>query len=79
MEKTDCVNTLLPIITNEERIERNKKKQQNYDKVYYAKNKEKHREKITCECGSTISRSSMSQHLKTEKHLNYVSGLNTKR
>lgn len=88
IENTDCVNKVVPIVTKEEKLSRfkeynrdwyqkNKEKQNNYDKVYYAKNKEKINQriskKITCECGSTISRGNLSHHIKSKKHLNYVS------
>lgn len=37
-------------------------------KEWYAKNRDHLSEKITCDCGSTLSRSSISRHRKTKKH-----------
>jgi hypothetical protein len=48
----------------------------NYRKQYYEQNKDtiltKQKEKITCECGSTINKSYISEHRKTQKHINYI-------
>jgi len=45
-------------------------------KEYYKTNKDKiderKKEKITCDCGSVVSRCCLSQHRKTKKHLNYL-------
>lgn len=53
---------------SEELIEKSKK--------YYNENKDKIRayqnEKITCECGCIISRGKISNHRKTNKHLNIM-------
>jgi len=57
---------------------------QKYNKTYYEKNKEKLKErnsknveerkkKIKCECGSVISKAHKSNHLKSKKHLEYIS------
>jgi adenylate kinase family enzyme len=46
-----------------------------YSRERYEKNKITLREKITCECGSTCSRGSMSEHKKTKKHKNYENSL----
>ncbi len=49
----------------------------NVVKPNYEKNKEtileKRKEKITCECGSTLRKADISQHLKCKKHLTYLS------
>ena len=46
-------------------------------KDYYKANKEviseREREKIKCDCGSIINRNSKSRHIKSKKHLAYVS------
>ena len=46
-------------------------------KDYYKANKEviseREREKIKCDCGSIINRNSKSRHIKSKKHLSYVS------
>ena len=60
---------------------------QKYNKTYYEKNKEKLKErnsknveerkkKIKCECGSVISNAHKSNHLKSKKHLAYLSAKN---
>jgi hypothetical protein len=44
-------------------------------KKYYEDNidkiQEQRKEKITCECGSYISKSNVSVHIKSKKHLKY--------
>ena len=68
MEKTDCINQFLPIMTKDEkRIYQKNWERDNYKKIAISKQK-----KITCECGSSFSRSNKSQHLKTKKHLNFL-------
>lgn len=53
----------------------NKEKKSEYAKEWYINNREKHREycagKITCACGATIRRSSITVHHKTKKHRDY--------
>ena len=48
---------------------------------YYTDNREtiitKHKTKITCECGSTVRKSSLAPHRRTKKHLAYLSNNNT--
>ena len=58
--------------------EENKDKKKQYYKEYREKNKEyykQHREdnkeKITCECGSIVSRQHMLRHKTSKKHINY--------
>jgi predicted GIY-YIG superfamily endonuclease len=48
----------------------NKDKQQAYRDNNKDKKKEYHQAKITCECGCIISRNSIYNHLKSQKHLN---------
>jgi len=47
-----------------------------YNKQYRQENRdelnEKKREKLTCICGSIVSKSNKSQHLKTKKHLQFL-------
>jgi hypothetical protein len=48
----------------------------NYNKIWYEKNKESHKEhmkeKVNCIiCGINITRSIYYRHLKTKKHLNF--------
>jgi hypothetical protein len=47
--------------------ENNKEQKQEYYKIYYENNKEK----IECDCGCTIIKSNLKQHLKTKKHTNF--------
>lgn len=50
------------------------KTQQQYNKDYYNKNKDKLNHKFTCmNCNGSYSLTSMSQHFKTKKHLNALS------
>ena len=50
----------------------NKENYKEYGKAYYQNNKEKMKEKITCECGSIIRKSNLSPHKKTKKHFNLM-------
>jgi hypothetical protein len=65
---------------SKEYYEKNAEIIKNKVKNYYEKNKdkinEKNKEKITCECGCEIVKNHLSRHMKTQKHLNYLS--NTK-
>jgi hypothetical protein len=54
---------------NKEYYENNKDKIKEQKKEYYENNKEK----IICECGSIYSRSYLSYHKKSLKHINYIS------
>jgi len=82
-----CVNKNLPCRTNKEYYEDNKQKIKQYyednkqkikeyKKKYYEDNKEKikeeKREKITCECGSEITRRCLARHKKSQKHINLM-------
>jgi len=59
-----------------EYLENNKGKIKEYKKKYYEDNKgklnERKLEKIKCECGSQISRSCLSRHKKSQKHINLM-------
>ncbi len=77
---TDCVNKVVPIITREERKEKNKE----YNKAYRVINKERDMEyyklksakryatKIICECGIETSLSNKARHEKTKHHLSFI-------
>jgi hypothetical protein len=56
--------------------EKNKKKFAEKKKEFYEKNKEKiakkMAEKITCDCGSIVSKIHLSRHKKTKKHINLM-------
>ena len=64
----DCVNKCVPNRTPAEW----RKDNPEYDKQYYRDNREKiatHKlEKLTCDCGIVVCRSSMARHLKSSKH-----------
>ena len=59
--------------------ENNKQNIKDYQKTYYKQNKEKVKEhnntKYICSCGSIIQKGSKSRHLKTKKHLSYMSSI----
>jgi len=73
--KTKCVNKILPIGYLKFGYLRKE-----YDKEYYETNikkiKERKTEKITCECGATISKNSLSTHLKSNKHKKLLAIIN---
>ena len=54
----------------------NKEKLNNKSKLYRLKNKEilkqKQKIKYTCECGSNVSKSNKSIHMKSKKHITYI-------
>jgi len=57
----------------------NKKQINEYNKLYYAENKKQINEwrtqKITCICGSIISRINKSIHLRSNKHKKYLQSI----
>lgn len=65
---------------NKEKLKRNRKQYcednkeriKQYAKQYSIDNKERLREKMKCECGSTITRKSLSKHKKSKKHLKFI-------
>ena len=75
IDNNECINKKNPILSkkeikdyhykyNQEHLEERKKTQH----IYYTKRKEK----ITCECGSIISKIHKSRHKKTKKHKDYL-------
>lgn len=52
-----------------------------YYKEWYSKNKDKKAEymksKITCECGSVVSRARIGSHRRTKKHLTRINNINS--
>ena len=54
----------------------NKEKINEYFKKYRDDNKEKLSEKITCECGSIVTKNNITYHYKSKKHLSFLN--NTK-
>ena len=67
-----CVNKVIPLRTKKEYKEDNKELIKVTSKKYYIDNKEYLTEKINCECGSSICRTHISRHYKTNKHLEYL-------
>ena len=81
------LNTYRPFTTEEERKEQKKKyyyenKEKNKERVrlYYYENKEEIKErgrlyknkKFECECGGKYTQSNKTQHIKSKKHINYI-------
>ena len=63
-----CVNKIVPLRTKTEYNAEHKEE----SKKYYQDNKEHYLEKINCECGSIVSRTHISRHNKTKKHIEYL-------
>ena len=61
IQNNDCVNKVRPILSEEEK----KEWQKEYDK-------ERHKIKITCECGSIITRGALWNHKRTNKHQKFL-------
>lgn len=59
--------------------EKNRDKIEKYYEEYYEQNKDKilkkQQEKITCECGSILSKNHLSRHKRSQKHIKYVNSL----
>ena len=86
----DCVNRYIAGRTKQEYREDNEEKIKESNKIYYEKNKDKaikyyqqnlnkikkRREiKILCECGSTINKYQLNEHIKTTKHQHFINGV----
>ena len=54
------------------KYDENKEKENMRKKKYYDENKEKINKKITCECGSIVSKHHIAKHLRTLKHIAYT-------
>ena len=73
----DCVNKFIPGRTHKEYYQDNKDKRLQQKKQYRQKNKDKIRqrdkqhksEKVTCDCGVSLNRSSLTRHKKGNRHL----------
>jgi len=83
IENNECVNKHIPTRSRKEYREKpeNKKRQKEYWAVPENKNRQKEYErkrlsfKITCECGSIISKKHIARHKKSIKHKNFISSL----
>ena len=66
------LNQLRAYLTDEE----HKKKNNEQKKIYYEEHREiineKRNEKITCECGSIVSKRHIARHRKSLKHISYI-------
>ena len=54
------------------KYDENKENESMRSKKYYDENKEKINKKITCECGSIVSKHHITTHRKTLKHIQYI-------
>ncbi len=71
----ECINKSIPLRSKSEwrQSPEAKQKAKEYNKFYSEKFREQHKQKITCECGSTFRNRDISKHKKTKKHLKFVS------
>lgn len=65
------LNKNIPTRTEQEIAEKIKIKK----KQYYEANKEKLKVKITCECGSIVTKYNLNCHKKTKKHINFINNI----
>jgi hypothetical protein len=80
IENMTCVNKCVPIrdIKEQKQLDYQKNKERykqcakEYRKTNVEKTKERKHEKITCECGSIISRGALSNHRKSSSHRYYI-------
>ena len=56
-------------------IDKIKEREKEYREANKDKISEKKKVKITCECGSVVRKGEKSKHLKTKKHIDYISNL----
>ena len=54
------------------KYDENKEYESMRSKKYYDKNKEEINKKITCECGSIVSKHHIANHLRTLKHIAFI-------
>ena len=70
------LNKQIPTRTNKQYRQDNKEKRLEQKKEYYENNKdkilEKAKEKITCECGAIITKPYINRHLKSIKHIGFI-------
>ena len=82
MNTKNCINKVLPYVSEDERKEYkkqyrelNKEKIAEQCKEYREINKEKitekKKERVTCECGSIVSKPHLARHKKSQKHKNF--------
>ena len=66
------LNIQVPNQTRKEYQEDNKETLREKALKYYHTNKEKRKEKITCDCGSVYGKRDKARHNKTKKHIEYI-------
>ena len=69
IENNICVNKRIPSRTAEEICEYHRKT----NIIYYNTNKEMFKKRYNCECGGKFTYRNRSVHLKSKKHLDYIS------
>ena len=76
IENFTCVNKYCPIRTAKERVDMMSEKNQKYrDDTQHQEERRKLEEiKMVCECGASIRKYGLSQHLLTKKHINLMNG-----
>ena len=68
IKSMQCVNKKVPLRTKKEY----RKDNTELIKKYYQDNKEHFKEILKCDCGSEVSRTHISRHIKTIKHKKYL-------
>ena len=53
---------------------RNTPERKEFMKEYYAEYRKEHAVHVECDCGAVVTHLSMYNHVKTNKHLNYLTG-----
>ena len=73
----ECINCQIPGRTQKQHYQDNKEKIVEYKKQHYQDNKKqielKSKEKFECECGGKYTYSSKSRHMKSKKHIKFIS------
>jgi hypothetical protein len=73
------LNMVVPTRTRQEHRQENRDKINEYERKNYYKNREKinekKKEKIVCECGAETTKSHLSRHCKSSKHLEYLKSI----
>ena len=72
IQNTDCVNKNRPARTEEERKEQIKEYDEKHKEQRKEYRKEYRKQKITCECGSIITRGALARHKISTKHQEFL-------
>ena len=75
IKSNECINKVVPLRTRKEwrNLPEQKQKTKEYNKKYTEINREKDKTKFTCVCGSITRLRDKSKHIKTKKHLIFIS------